>query len=316
MKNIELILTALFTTTVLMSCESDFIVENQEYINRIVVTSVFSNTDTLTAEITKTFSPFGTATVEELNSAKVSLFKEGTFVETLTYYKTPQDTLGKFVSTTIPEQGKAYSIEVIEPGLETATSESSIPAPFEVSDLSAVKIEWGEYNTTSVRYNFKFTLHDRETTDYYYLTIAFPVIKKDEETREWHFYAYQYCEIQTGDLPLHQLYLRNGFLFEDKAFNGINHVVSGTATAYSEPFGDFNFEWPADTNKLKVDSLHLHINVYKLTKELYTFYSSHATVLKNENNIYSEPTPIYSNIENGVGVFGGEFVIESVVETK
>jgi len=316
MKKLRIILTALVTSTFLMSCENDFVIENDEYINKIVVNSVFSNTGILSAEITKTFSPYKSVNVAELSSAKVSLFKDGTFIEDLTYSKTPHDSLGKFVSTTIPEQGRRYSIKVTDPELGTATSESSVPAPFGVSDLSAVWIKWGEYNTTSMRYNFKFTLHDRETTDYYYLTIAFPVMKKDEETGLWHFYAYQYCQIETGDLPLHQLYLRNGFLFEDKAFNNTNHVVSGTATAYREPFGDFDFEWPADTNKIKVDSLHLHITVRKLTKELYTFYSSHATVLKNENNVYSEPTPIYSNIKNGVGVFGGEFVIESVIETR
>jgi len=316
MKNIKIILIALFTSTIIMSCENDFVVENDEYVNKIVVNSVFSNSGILSAEITKTFSPYETVKVVELSSARVSLFKDGTFVEDLTYRKTPQDTLGKFVSTTIPEQGKSYSIKVTDSKLGTATSESYVPAPFGVSNLSAIWLKWGEYNTTSMRYNFKFTLHDSETTDYYYLTIAFPVMKKNEDTGQWYFYAYQYCEIQTGDLPLHQLYLRNGFLFEDKAFNGINHVVSGTATTYRNPFGDFDYEWPTDTNKIKVDSLHLHITVRKLTKELYTFYSSHATVLKNENNIYSEPTPIYSNIENGVGVFGGEFVIESVVETK
>ena len=316
MKKLRIILTALVTSAVLTSCENDFVIKNDEYINKIVVNSVFNNTGILSAEVTKTFSPYEPVKVVELSSANVSLFKDGTFVEKLTYRKTPQDTLGKFVSTTIPEQGRRYSIEVTDPKLGIATSESSVPAPFGVSDLSAVWMKWGEYNSTSMRYNFKFTLHDRETTDYYYLTIAFPVIKKDEETGEWHFYAYQYCEIQTGDLPLHQLYLRNGLLSEDKAFNGTDHVISGTATTYREPFGDFESDWPADTNKIKVDSLHLHITVRKLTKELYTFYSSYATALKNENNVYSEPTPIYSNIENGVGVFGGEFVIESVVNTK
>jgi hypothetical protein len=39
-------------------------------------------------------------------------------------------------------------------------------------------------------------------------------------------------------------------------------------------------------------------------------------VLKNENNIYSEPAPVYSNVENGTGIFGGEYVIDKVVDTK
>jgi len=316
MKNLKIFISAFVVSTTLMSCENDFIIENDEYTNKIVVNSIFSNLDTLKAEVTKTFSPYKPIDVKELKNAKILLFGNGQFIEELSYLKLPKDTIGRFVSTTVPQQGIAYSIEVTDPELGTATAGSSIPGPFAVSDLSSVWIKWGKYNSTSMRYNFKLTLHDRETTDYYYLTMAFPVIKKDEETGEWDFYAYQYCEIQTGDLPLHQLYLRNGLIFEDRGFNGTAHVISGSATTYKYPFGDFEVEWPADTNKIKVDSLHLHINVYKLSKDLYTFYSSYATALKNENNVYAEPTPIYSNIENGVGVFGGEFVIESVVETK
>ena len=307
---------SLIFTMLLVSCENILIIETDNSINKIVVNSVFNNIDTLKVEVTKSFAPNGNINVQELSNAKVSLYKNGQFVELLTYRKTFDDFLGKFVSTTIPEPEQSYSIEVNDPELGIATSSSSIPTEFDVTDLSAVKIQWGEDNLTSMRFNFKFTLDDAESTDYYYLTMAFPVLKKDENNGEWYFYAFQYCEIETGDLPLHQLYLKNGLLFEDKAFNGTKHVVSGSATTYQQPFGDFDFEWPADPDKIKVDSLHLHINVYRLSKELYTFYSSHATVLKNENNVYSEPTPVYSNVENGTGIFGGEFAVTNIVETK
>jgi hypothetical protein len=309
-------LMALTASFILTSCETDLDIKTDDYTDRIVINSIFNNRDTLAVEVTKTFPPYGKANIEEIEKAKVSVFREGQFVEDLVYVKREQDSLGRFVASFIPEPEKNYSIEVTDSKIGKATSASYVPGRFEVTGLSAVKTEWGEDNITSMRFNFKFTLHDPEASDQYYLTIAFPVLEKNEATGEWEFFAFQYCEILTGDLPLHQLYLRNGLLFKDDAFNGTAHVVSGSATTYRKPFGDFDIDFPPDPDKYKVDSLHMHISVHRLSPELYLFCSSYATVLKNENNIYSEPAPVYSNVENGTGIFGGEYVIDKVVDTK
>jgi len=309
-------LMALTVSFVFTSCESDLDIKTDDYIDKIVINSIFNNRDTLAVEVTRTFAPYETINVEELENAQVLVFREGQFVEDLVYVKREQDSLGRFVASFIREPEKSYSIEVTDTKLGQASSVSFVPGMFEVTDLSAVKAEWGEDNITSMRFNFKFTLHDLEASDQYYLTIAFPVLEKDEDTGEWEFFAYQYCEMLTGDLPLHQLYLRNGLLFKDDAFNGTAHVVSGSATTYRKPFGDFDIDYPPDPDKYKVDSLHMHIWVHRLSPELYRFCSSYATVLKNENNIYSEPSPLYSNVENGTGIFGGEYVVEKIVDTK
>jgi hypothetical protein len=50
--------------------------------------------------------------------------------------------------------------------------------------------------------------------------------------------------------------------------------------------------------------------------ELYCFCSGYAAVLKNENNIYSEPASVYSHVKNGTGIFGGKCLVNKVVDIK
>ncbi len=96
---------------------------------------------------------------------------------------------------------------------------------------------------------------------------------------------------------------------EDDYINGNSYRITGSATTYQKPFGDFE-----DSGKLMRDTTALRIELHSLSQELYHFYISHAAVLVNQNDIYSEPTPIYSNIENGLGLFGGDNI--TIVESK
>ena len=212
------------------------------------------------------------------------------------------------MGTFTPETGKLYRIEVIDSDLGSAEAESDVPKQVNISNAKAVKIEWGQENYTSYRFNFSFVIEDPKTEDYYYMIIKFPVYHIDTLTYDTTFVEFQYCEIETGDLPLHQLYKYNGLIFTDKAFNGTNHLVSGSATTYQDPFSESTSGLPWDVrNKCYfVDFSKIYITVSHINKELYRFYSSHAQLLANENDLYSEPVPVYCNIKNGFGIFGSE----------
>jgi len=306
MKNIAIIIVTIFFS--LTSCEKEFIIKVENADKKIVVNSVFSDAGIIKTEVSKSFSPYGEIKVEELNNAEVKLYKNGTFVENLVYSKEVNEYLGTYKSSEIPEIGKEYMIEVTESELGKVKANSSVPEHSNVSFASVNKIIWGEDNANSYRYNYSFTLEDAQSDDYYYITMALPVLKENEETGEKEFYAFQYAEILTASLPEQQPYIKNGILFKDEAFNGSDFEIYGTATTYMHPFGDYlpPDDWLNETYSL--DTTQLYIRLHHLSKDLYDFYSSHSIKLQNEDDIYSEPTPIYSNIENGFGIFGGENV--------
>ncbi len=112
-----------------------------------------------------------------------------------------------------------------------------------------------------------------------------------------------------------QLYTDNGLIFTDEIFNSTNHEISGTATIYSHPFGDYITE-DINEDDLLIDTLHFDISLHHLSEELYNFYSSHATRLDNQDDIYSEPSPIFSNVMDGLGIFGGEIITVKQVDIE
>ncbi len=312
-KIIKNILLAVILFGMLTSCEKEFKINIEDTESKIVINSVFNTTLPISAEITKSSPPMDVIEINELKNATVSLYENNNFIENLVYQKTSSDFIGKFISTTTPVSGKEYSIKVEDPNLQKAEAKSYSPAKIVVNSESVNHIQWGEDNTTSIRFNFSFILKDLEGLDYYFTTMYLPVLYVNPTTNDTSFHAYQYAEILTGNLPESQLYVKNGLLFTDVIFNNTNYEISGTATTYAFPAGDFD---RTDEENLILDTTHLNISLHHLSPELYNFYSSHATKLDNENDIYSEPTPIFSNIENGLGIFGGENITLKQVLVK
>lgn len=306
MKNILYILSLLLI--VLSSCEKELEIKTSEDENKIVINSIVNPDSLFRAEITKTFSPYEKIIVQELENAQVAVYENDAFIENLSYHKSPDDSLGRFTGTFRPEIGSRYRIEVNEPNLGKARAEANIPARVNISQEKAVKIKWGEDNLTSIRFNFSFVLEDPVDEDHYFMTIEFPVFHVDTITRDTSFFEFQYCEIETGSLPLHQLYVCNGLIFNDKSFNGTNHIISGSATTYVHAFSEntHDVDWDDRDKTFYVDFSKMYIRFHHINYELYQFYSSHAKKLASENDLYSEPIPVYSNIENGYGIFGGE----------
>ena len=303
-QRMDLLWKALVPTILVASifaCEKDLTIEMDESDQLIIINSVFNPEDIFRIEVTKSFSPFGSSQVEELKDAKVSLLENGSFLEELTYASDAGETIGSFASTIIPSKNKIYQIEVEDPKLGKAQASSIIPDKVNVDNVLIEWTRWGKNNLTSVRYLFSFELNDQQQENYYFLTMSSPIYKLNSETDEYEFHANQYMEIKTGDLPEHQLYVRNGLLFRDENFDGNTYQIVGSATTYLQPFGDFD-----QAGDLMRDTSVLQIQLHSLSEELYNFYSSHSTVLLNQNDIYSEPAPIYTNVENGLGTFGGE----------
>jgi len=297
------ILLAIILLGMLTSCEKEFDMKIQDSESKIVINSIFNTTEPICAEIVKSSPAMGVIEINELKNATVSLYENDVFIENLVYQKTSSDFIGKFISTTTSVEGKKYTIKVNDPDLKEAEAKSYSPAKIVIGSESVNHIQWGEDNKTSIRFYFSFVLKDIDGLDNYFMTMYLPVLYVNSTTKDTSFYAYQYAEILTGNLIESQLYIKNGLLFTDAIFNNTNYEISGTATTYNHPFGDFD---RTDEENLILDTTHLYISMHHLSPELYNFHSSYATKLDNENDIYSEPTPVFSNIENGLGIFGGE----------
>lgn len=294
--------------TTLISCDKELKIELDGNDELIVVNSIFNQGEIAEVELTKSFSPYEEIKVKELSSATVSLYSDGTFIENLTYSKLTTETIGKFRTASVLNAGTNYELKVVDPNLGSASALGNIPALGVPIESPAVT--WNESWDTlnSIKFDFNLEVNDPSEENYYYLTMAVPVLKYNEILEVYEFYTWQYAEVLTGDLPNHQPYLNNGLLLNDDAFDGSAYNITGTATTSIEPWGNFDM-----SGDLIVDKTHLYINLHNLSKPLFDFYSSYATKLESQEDIYSEPSSIYSNISGGIGIFAGANVTTEAV---
>ena len=288
----------------LFSCEKELVIDNKYSEHKLVVNSIFNSNSPFEVEITSTFSPYKEIEVQEIKEATVSIYEEDVLKEILNYQASTDKHLGKYRSSFIPDLSKNYQIKVSANGYDEVEAKGKIPTivPFRAARATNNNI-WPSNGPGLSRYDFSFILDDKPEENYYYLTISSPINKQNEQTLEWEPYAHQYAEVLISDLPNTKLYINNGVIFTDKSFNGSTFEVKGSATTYSDIYGDFDA-----TYGLVKDSTLLEISLHHLSKEVYYFYTSHATNLLNQGDFYSEPSIIYSNIKNGLGIFGGEAI--------
>lgn len=289
---------------VLTACEKDVIIEVPEAKKQMVVNGLFHQTLPLRVSITESISPYDeNIDLRDLTGSEVSLYKNADFIEYLTYIKDPGETLGNFYSTIIPQPGNKYRIDISAPGYGHVSALSGLPDPVSLYNEKSNWTPWGEDTLNVIRFNFEFELDDPPENNYYYLTIGCPLLKPDPATGEYKIFDYQYAEIYSADIASPQLYLKNGWLFKDVNFNGTRYAISGTATMYVKPCCDYAPE-------VIIDKKELYVFLENLSKEAWDFHSSYATYLQTQNDFYAEPGSVYSNIHNGLGIFGGSGLTE------
>ena len=314
MKRITLQIIVVFLTgLVFYSCDKPFEFNVDDADNLIVVNSFFNSTEPLSVTVTKSMAAQNSNTITELTNAKVRLYKDGNYVEDLVYKKLPNESIGRFFSNTVPVEGSNYKVEVGDADLTSVSTQSTLPKHVDLISDSAVWVKWFTDEDTAfvTRMLFDITINDPIGENYYYLTMSFPVYEVDTINNTRTFDSWQYGEILTSDLPNHELYIRNALLFKDSYFEGQTKKITGTVTSVSSPSGNNQ-----NDSTFVVDRTKLRIELHSLSKEAFLYCSGYANKLRAQDDLYSEPIIIYSNVENGLGLFAGENISATDVVVK
>ncbi len=292
------------TLILVSACEKDVTINIPEADKQMVVNGLFDQTKTMQVSLTESIYTYDEEIeLKDLTGSEVALYENAVFIEYLTYIKPSGEESGNYCSTLIPKPGNNYKIDITDPDYGHVTALSGIPPQVTILKSRANWTPWGEDTLNVIRFNFEFELDDPPEENYYYLTIACPLLKPDTVTGEYKIFDYQYAQIYSADIASPQSYLKNGWLFTDVNFNGTKYIISGTATMYVYPCCDY------DENVI-IDKTKLYVFLENLSKEARDFHSTYALRLSTQNDFYAEPNFIYSNIDNGLGIFGGSSLTE------
>jgi hypothetical protein len=196
---------------------------------------------------------------------------------------------GRYRSDFYPEPGKSYSIEVRRQGFETLFATDRVPVDTAV--VSNIEVAFQQNGGVLIN----FDLVDNFGANFYELYIQtdynFEGSLEKVSTVEF---------VQSDDLVFDQFEEAEQFLFfNDDLFEGQSYPVSLRSF--------FSFPRSQDPDVIIPPGIEIRatLHVRRLSEDLYQFKKSVKLQQDLEDDPFSEPVSIKSNVDGGLGIFGG-----------
>lgn len=190
-----------------------------------------------------------------------------------------------------PMEGQTYHMTVSVPGYPTAFSEITIPRPVPVAsikwDPEAAKIENQERT-----FPVEITIDDPAGVRNYYGVFCDAYFKFIFEPNDPKEYEYAANTSIVLDDPLIALKEQDKRYFDDQLFDGQRVKIKFFVKILGAVGG---------TQRMSKVNFRLE----SITESYYKYYESVNLQRAVEGDPFAQPVPIYNNIENGYGIFGG-----------
>jgi len=271
---------------------------------QMVVNSIISADSTIKIHLSKSrFFLDDDEEFEMIGNATISIFENNVLVDNFTSLNS---TNGFFTSNFKPSANKNYSVEIESPDFDKKASGTTfVPEPVKIISIDTFHTsnDWGE-----VQINFALKFKDPENTDNFYKIEA---IKESHGEIEGEYYSYiEPMYIESND-PLLNPDSQSSFfgdnssgqtIFNDKLIDGIEYTVRFTAQSY-------NMFW-----EKQEASETIYVRLYSYSTDSYHFYLSQMQQNQTDGNPFIvQPVTIYDNIENGIGIWGGQSIDEKII---
>ncbi|WP_319500678.1 DUF4249 domain-containing protein [uncultured Draconibacterium sp.] len=309
----------------LVSCEKEIEFKGDEIKPILVVNGLVVSGDTVTVKLSKSRSKLedSFANVVVAN-AKVDLYVDDVFAETLmpvkemVYGSDVPLALGKYQSTVIGEAGKSYRLEIVADGFSPVRCETTVPEAIEIS----------AWDTTTVS----------NTNGYGYPGRTEFSVEFDDKGQQHNYYRLQSKSIEGQEL---RGYMPDGTIIHsdtvlirpqqyewveilnpqlNDAINEADELITGTPTNQYAIFNDDSFNGKKMKLRFELgyssysygyssydNSASFKIRdicLYSLSEDYYEYLNSANLHFWFDEDFFSEPVQVYSNIIGGIGIWG------------
>ncbi len=276
-----------------LSCTKPYSIKFSDIKKRIVVHSLFSPASIIKIKLTEEAAmdenlPNGNFKIIE--NALIVLFEDNKLIDTAYYDKN-----GYYYTKTKPQVNRSYKIVVTAEGYDKVTAEDKIPEPVPIDSLSK-----SDNNDDFFTYLVKVFFTDPENRENYYLftTYWYNLTYKDQSSAYYRIDDPVIGKWVSMDLRFP--------IFNDELLNK-THIFDMQIHAYGE-------------NLYEIGAYYV-VNLMSISRNMYLFMGSYnkQVYTTDDENIEPfldgliEPSPIYSNVEGGLGIFAGYAVSKDSV---
>lgn len=265
----------------------------------LVIVSTFSPDRPFEVSVSSTRPALVPSQTEFIADAEVVLSQEASFLEKFRFIPGSPGVPPFYRSTEyLPAPGPLYTLEVNAPGYPSVKAIGSVPQRVAVSSIEAAHHGFSIGNRPDeLLHNYTISVIFDDPSayrNYYHLRFHQEILTYRFSEGDTIILNRRLQHISFGSGINNNTitaYLDDGVLFEDSSFNGRR----------------VNFSFPIQTSIDPERELlgQLHVELRTASEEYYRFYSSVARQQENPGPPYTEPVIVYSNVDQGRGVFAG-----------
>lgn len=293
MKNL-LPLLLIFSALTLSNCTKEIEFDAQDIAPRIVVNSLFTNDSIWAAHISRSVGVLETTSYTTIDDANVNIFDaNANLVTTLTHQGN-----GLYTSPTglTPQANQSYTIEASASGYESVNASNSIPSAVPIYQLDTVTSTNSDGETIL---EATITFQDPPNISNYYMLEVFVTGMYYNEWEQDSIEIREPLQISCDDINVETVNRFNfgGFentylylMLKDQNFDGENYSLTFSVINYAE---------------LKDMDLFGEIRLVNTSEEYFNYLKSFNMYQRTINNPFATPVQVYSNVNNGMGIFAG-----------
>lgn len=270
--------------------ERDIPTQNIAYQSKLVVNSLFDNESPMIVRVSKSESSLSGITPKYIENAQVLLFKNGVLIDTLDFDLVDQ----YYFSNEVAEVGALYSLRVkASADLQEASARASISAVQNFGGLNyvdSVGTDAGGLTTSQLTMSFTDPAGQRNfyrLSFLYYSNVTNSFLPFDFDTDD---------EILLN--PDTEKQDDGSFLFSDALISGKTSNIS--------------IRFPQLT---ATGTRRYCVKFELLSEEAYRYLTTLSKVRNQQtgNSPFQEPVILFSNIDNGVGIFAGSTIVRDTI---
>ncbi|WKN31727.1 DUF4249 domain-containing protein [Porifericola rhodea] len=301
----------------LMACESVVTIDVPQEPSRLVLNSIINEDAYIEVFLSRSKYVLSNSQLEAVDGAEIMLEEDGQVIARLEANRT--STLsGVYTTDYKPKAGNTYTLKASHPDFNSVESSTTIPV---VVPIHTLKYDTTVYEDSYYDYNDSLVTKRYVSLDDIWLGISDPPEEENfYEIVLYHYYQevvemydeegnYQGYDTVDYAIPVYITsddpvvsendffedsgYVGSSLLFSDEIFNGKTYTIH-----FEESYGSVYY-----SNKEQENEYLLQLR--SLNKSQYQYLRSIDLQYDTEGNPFSEPAPVYNNIEGGYGIFAG-----------
>ncbi|MBN2890344.1 MAG: DUF4249 domain-containing protein [Bacteroidales bacterium] len=269
-----------------LSCTKQIEITQKFHDPKYVVNCLFSNDNIFEINLTKSIQINDTNTYVVKN-AEIELFENGVFVENLFW----NDSSKKYNSTIFPTSNKIYTIVVTTDDNIVLTATDTLPSRVEITELSYNQFAYINDEADLMSENTLYFNTNLQAINFYQIMMFFDIEN----------FPFNWENLKSRDSIILKeqtfTYSTKYLIFSDKIF-----YQNPSSISFSFKYSDFS-------------PLNYIIQFKRISYSYFMFKKMLRLHIDNQNSDIwdgvSDPVQMYSNIENGYGIFAG-YTIDTI----